>query len=163
MEYNLEPISSADREQIIDIFNYYVENTFAAYPEVRVPYNFFDIIMGMSHGYPTVVAKDKSGNVLGFGMLRPYNPMPAFSSVAELTCFISLTHTRAGLGTAILEHLISNAKKKEIRTILANISSRNTGSIAFHERQGFKKCGCFREIGRKRGEPFDVIWMQKMI
>lgn len=163
MDYNLEPISSDDREPIIDIFNYYVENTFAAYPEVRVPYKFFDIIMEMCHGYPDVVAKDNSGNVIGFGMLRPYNPMPAFSRAAEFTCFISPEYTRAGIGTAILEHLVSAAKKREIASVLASISSRNSGSIAFHERRGFKRCGCFKEIGRKRGESFDVVWMQRMI
>ncbi len=41
MNTNLTPITSDDREQIIDIFNYYVENSFAAHPEQKVP---FDVV-----------------------------------------------------------------------------------------------------------------------
>jgi L-amino acid N-acyltransferase YncA len=38
MDYSMSPISNEDREPIIDIFNYYVENSFAAYPETKLSY-----------------------------------------------------------------------------------------------------------------------------
>jgi phosphinothricin acetyltransferase len=53
MEYDFFPLSSNDREEVIDIFNYYVENSFAAYPERRVHYEFFDILLQFTVGYPT--------------------------------------------------------------------------------------------------------------
>lgn len=31
MEYSIRPMAKEDREPLIDIFNYYVENSFAAY------------------------------------------------------------------------------------------------------------------------------------
>ena len=37
MDYFMAPISEKDRKSIIDLFNYYVENSFAAYPETRLP------------------------------------------------------------------------------------------------------------------------------
>ena len=37
MKYDMVPISPEDRETVIDIFNHYIENSFAAYPE---SYNF---------------------------------------------------------------------------------------------------------------------------
>jgi len=51
----------------------------------------------------------------------------------------------------------------KIKTLLASISSRNKESIAFHKKHGFIECGRFKDIGRKRGKPFDVVWMQKVI
>ncbi len=54
MNMILAPITSDDRETIIDIFNYYVENTFAAYPEEKVTYEFFDVLLGMCQGYPLI-------------------------------------------------------------------------------------------------------------
>ncbi len=65
MNVDLVPMRSDDREQIIDIFNHYVENTFAAYPEQKVPYEFFDMLLNLSQGYPTATARDAQGNVIG--------------------------------------------------------------------------------------------------
>jgi len=45
MKYSISQISNEDREQIIDIFNYYVENSFAAYPENKLPYQAFDMFL----------------------------------------------------------------------------------------------------------------------
>ena len=53
MDYSMSPISDEDRESIMDIFNYYVENSFAAYPETKFLYEAFDMFLQMSHGYPT--------------------------------------------------------------------------------------------------------------
>lgn len=50
-----------------------------------------------------------------------------------------------------------------VSSILAGISSRNDGSIAFHGSLGFRECGRFLAIGRKWGESFDVVWMQRML
>ena len=162
-DYRLDPISINDREPVIDIFNYYVENSVAAYPETKVSYEFFDMLLKMSYGYPTVAVRDERGRVIGFGMLRVHNRLTTFSQVAEITYFIRPEHTGKGVGTCILEYLIEEAKKKNITSILASISSRNERSIAFHEKNGFRECGRFQNIGIKRGEVFDVVWMQRML
>ena len=163
MEFYLESISSDDRESIIDIFNHYVENTFSAYPESAVPCEFFDMLLQMAHGYPTVAAKDERGRTMGFGMLRAHNPIPTFSHTAEITYFIEPEHTGKGMGTSILKYLIEEGKKRNITSILANISSLNKGSIAFHKKHGFKECGRFKGICKKKRQVFDVVWMQKVL
>jgi hypothetical protein len=45
MEHIIIPLSSEDREPVMDIFNYYIENSFAAYPEKKFPYQFFDMFL----------------------------------------------------------------------------------------------------------------------
>ena len=42
MQFTIEPVRKEDGKAIVDIFNHYVENSFAAYPEGQVPYEFFD-------------------------------------------------------------------------------------------------------------------------
>ena len=106
MDFTIAPVSKEDGNAIIDIFNHYVENSFAAYPEDRVPYEFFDFFLNMSEGYPFLVARDGEGNVLGFALLRPHSPMPVFSRTAEITCFIAPEHTGKGMGKAMHESLL---------------------------------------------------------
>jgi L-amino acid N-acyltransferase YncA len=163
MDYRLEPVSVEDGDQIIDIFNYYVENSFAAYPESKVPHEFFQYFLNLTRGYPFLVAKDMDGKVVGFGSLRPYSPLPTFSSAAEITNFISPEHTGIGIGQQILESLLNQAKRMGIATILASISSLNQASLAFHKKNGFAECGRFVGIGRKMRQTFDVVWMQRTV
>ena len=100
MRFYFEPMLPEHQNSVIDIFNYYVENSFAAYPESKVPYDVFDIFLEMSDGYPTITLKDEIG---------------------------------------------------EIR------------SINFHRKNGCIECGRFKNVGRKKGQVFDTVWMQKMI
>lgn len=163
MEYSIGPMSTEDCESVMDIFNFYVENTFAAYPEDRLPYQAFDMFLKMSDGFPSGTIKDQNGKIVGFGMLRSHNPMPTFSQTAEVTYFIHPDHTGKGLGKMLLDSLEKGAIDKGITTILANISSNNPNSIRFHEKNGFIECGRFRRVGRKMGEEFDTVWMQRML
>ncbi len=163
MKITLAPMTGDDRVPVMDIFNHYVENSFAAYPEHRLPYEFFDNFLAMCRGYPTAVARDESGMVAGFGMLRPYSPFPAFSGAAEISYFLTQGCTGHGIGRLMLDHLVSEARAKGLRTILANVSSLNEGSMRFHLKHGFVRCGTLQAIGCKNGREFDVVYFQLML
>jgi phosphinothricin acetyltransferase len=156
-------MEESDREPVIDLFNYYIRNSFAAYPEEPVSYGFFDHFLKTTRNYPSAVARDRDGKLAGFGMLRPYNPMPVFARTAEITYFLRPDCTGRGLGTSILTQLEAEGKDRGIATILAGISSKNEGSIRFHQKNGFIECGRFRDVGQKKGILFDTVWMQKGI
>jgi phosphinothricin acetyltransferase len=163
MKIEIVPLIKDNQKEIIDIFNYYVENSFAAYPEQKLPYEYFGHLLKMCEGYPALAAKDDQGNILGFGMLRAYNPFPTFSHTAEITYFIKPGFTGRGIGKRILDELLAKAREKGITSIIASISSLNEGSINFHKKNGFAECGRLRKVGNKRGKTFDVVYMQKML
>jgi len=163
MDFSIKPLKNDDREQIIDIFNYYIENSFAAYPDRKVPYQAFDMFMQMSEGYPRGAFKDQNSTIVGFGLLRLYNAMPVFSETAEVTYFIHPDYTGNGLGKKLLMFLEKQGREKGITNLLASISSLNPGSIKFHKNNGFTECGIFKNIGKKHRKSFDVIWMQKKL
>lgn len=165
MEVSIRPVAYIDKEGVIDIFNYYVENTSAAYPQGKVPYQFFDMLMGMAKGYPFYVAEEKAdnseaGKVVGYALLRPHYGISTFAGAAELTVFVSPDYKGRGIGRMLLDRLIADAKSMKINTILASISSDNPASIGFHEKYGFIKCGEFKGVGRKFDKGFDEVWMQ---
>jgi phosphinothricin acetyltransferase len=88
MQIRIKPLTKNNKKEIIDIFNYYIENSFAAYPENKLPYESFDNLLKMCEGYPACIAEDEKGNILGFGMLQAFNPFSTFSQTAEITYFI---------------------------------------------------------------------------
>jgi len=163
MDVHLEPLALEHRAPMIDIFNYYIENSFAAYPDRKVPYEFFDRLLPSLEGYPAFVAEDEHKKVLGFGMLRAFLPFSVFAKTAEISYFIRPESTRKGVGDRLLTSLIQKAEAKGIKNILASISSLNEPSIKFHLKNGFIECGRLKNIGEKKGQLFDVVYMQKML
>ncbi len=163
MSHSVRPMSPDDRYPIMDIFNHYVENSFAAYPEIRLPYQAYDMFLQMSEGYPRGTVVDQDGRIVGFGMLRTYHPMPVFSKTSEITYFLDPGHTGKGLGKELLDYLERGGREMGLTTILASISTLNPGSIAFHRKNGFSECGRFLGVGVKKGHVFDVVWMQKIL
>jgi phosphinothricin acetyltransferase len=154
------PISEEHEKRVIDIFNYYVENTNSAFPAVSVLYPYFNKILEAVKDYPTFAIVNEE-QVVGFCFLHAYKPMSAFAECAEFTCFIDKDYTGGGLGTLVLEKIESEAKKIGIKTILSSIAGDNLGSIKFHQKHGFRECGRFESIAKKRGVVFDIVWMQK--
>ncbi len=87
MNYTFEPLNPEHENSVMEIFNYYIENSFAAYPESKLPVQFFNRFLEISRTYPSYVIKDGE-TIIGFCLLRPYNPFPVFKETAEITYFI---------------------------------------------------------------------------
>ncbi|HHV02645.1 MAG: N-acetyltransferase family protein [Bacteroidales bacterium] len=162
MNVTFETMSFEHKEAVMDIYNYYVNNSLAAYPDDVLPYEYYEKFLDMTKCYPAYVIKEND-KIVGFCLLHAYNPFPTFKECAEISYFISPQHTGKGLGTKALKRLEEDALKVGIKTILANISSMNSRSIDFHKKNGFVECGRFQKIITKMGTPFDIIWMQKTL
>lgn len=156
-------IEKSDSAGIIEVLNYYINNTFNAYPESEVSTEMFDNLWEVIKDYPNVCCVDE-GHIVGYATLRPFRgEMPCFARAAEITYFILPDYTGQKLGEKMLDIIIEQAKNTKIKVLLAHISSLNKGSVRFHEKHGFEKCGHFKRVIEKKGAIFDMIWMQKEI
>ena len=162
MNISFEKFAEEHRISVMDIFNYYIENSFAAYPDKALDYEFFNKIIENTKGYPAYAIKTE-GLIIGFCYLSAYNPFPSFKRTAQITYFISHDFKGMGIGTLALKRLEDDARNIGVEIILAHISSLNTESIEFHLKNGFKECGRFENIITKLNRRFDIIWMQKNI
>jgi L-amino acid N-acyltransferase YncA len=163
MNYAIRKFKNEDSDAVIDIFNHYIVNSFAAYAEEAIGYESIKAFKEMTIGYPFYVAETRDGQTAGFSFLRPYQHMKVFQRAAEITYFISPEHTRKGLGERLLDSLVRDARHMRIDSVLASVSSLNEPSLRFHLKNGFTQCGRFQSIGRKFGRDFDMVWMQKRI
>jgi len=111
------------RNEVMDIFNYYVDNSFAAYPERKLPEKLFDMFLETAKKYPVYVIKIKDTDIVaGFCLLRAYNPFSSFNETAEISYFIDKDYVGQGIGKKALQILEQDAKRLNIKTILADIS-----------------------------------------
>jgi phosphinothricin acetyltransferase len=163
MEYQLKKMTHRHRKGVIDVYNHFVEHSFAAYTEDTAAYSFFDVFWNMRRGYPAVVVETGGGEVVGFAFLSAFHHAQAFGRTAAVTYFILPDHTRRGVGRRILERFEKEARALGIDSLLAHISSLNPASIDFHKKNGFEECGRFVHVGEKFDKTFDMIWMQKRL
>jgi phosphinothricin acetyltransferase len=160
--YTIRKAVATNGPGVVGVFNYFVENSLAAYLAHPVGEEFFFEMRGRAAGYPFYVVELDS-ELIGFAYLHSYHPAPAFRRTGLVTYFILPEHTGHGLGTRLLEMLVEDARSMDVDTLLAHISSANVGSLRFHEKHGFKQCGCFEQVGCKWDRNFDVVWMQRFL
>lgn len=162
MNVSFEQMSITHRTEVIDIFNYYVENSYSAYPEQKISYDYYEKFLEIARNYPAFSIKIEN-QCVGFCFLNSYNPLSTFNETAVITYFIDKDFKGKGIGTIALNKLEDEARIRGIKNILANISSVNEESLAFHKKNGFNECGRFEGIIRKKDREFDIIWMQKKL
>lgn len=163
MDYELAELTEKDRCAVLAIFNYFVDNSFAAFHEEPVGDEFFDRLLTIVARYPAVTVRTETGEVAGFGFLRPFHPAPTLRRTAEIGYFLMPEHTRKGLGNRLLDYFFEKARAMGVDNLVASVSSLNQQSLQFHEKAGFTRCGTFRAVGYKRGRDFDVVYFQKRI
>jgi phosphinothricin acetyltransferase len=150
--------TDADAAGVIAIFNHYAATGFAAYSEAPAPVGFYEALRGGTYAFRVV---EDAGTVVGFGSVRPLLPFPAFRGAALLSYFVAPGYAGRGLGTRLLDRLAADSKGRGCTTLVANVSSRNAASLAFHAARGFAEVGRLRSVGVKFGEPFDLVWLQR--
>ncbi len=159
--YSIRLTKDEDKDRVISIFNNYVKNSMAAYPENPLPVQAWEHFKGMCLNGNLWIAEDENGEICGFAMLKPYMSMGTFSRTADLGYFIDPAHTGKGLGRMLLERLEEVARNLGIKVLVANVSSQNEVSLQFHRKIGFTECGRLPEVGKKHDKIFDIIWFYK--
>ena len=147
---------------MLRIFNRHIAEGFAAYPEEPVGEETIADLLRQAADSPPSRSRRRTAPFSGSGSSAP-TPRTPRSHTAQSTIFLAPEHTGAGIGSAVLRHLEAGAREHAVTILLAHISSRIPGSLAFHAKHGFVECGRFPGIGYKWGEPFDVVWMVKTL
>jgi phosphinothricin acetyltransferase len=160
--YVFESPNPVHRDAVIAILNHYIEETTAAYREEAVGPEFFPLLLEDSAAYPAyAIVAEPGREVVGFCMLEPLMPISTFSEVAEVTYFLRPDRTGRGIGSLALERLEADAVARGVRRLVANLSSENDGSLAFHLARGFREYGRLRGAGKKFGRSFDLVYLEK--
>jgi phosphinothricin acetyltransferase len=111
-------------------------------------------------GYPVLVA-DLDGAVAGYAGYGRWRPKSGYRFSVENSVYVAERFQRRGVATALLTELLARARRSgAVHTMIAAIESSNTGSIALHQRFGFRVVGVLPHVGYKFGEWMDLTMMQ---
>jgi len=150
---------------ILDIFNEAIVNSTALYdykprpPESMV--GWFDT--KTKGGFPVIGVEDDNGQLLAFGSYGTFRAWPAFKYTVEHSIYVHKDHRGKGLGNIVMKALIAAARQNDVHAMMGGIDASNSGSIALHERLGFKHVATLPEVGYKFGRWLDLSFYQLLL
>ncbi len=164
MSIEIRSYTENDCQSILEIINYNILNSTALYDynirslEQQVAI-FEDKIVKK---FPILVAIENE-TVVGFGYYSEFRFREAYKFTVEHSVYAHPNHQGKGIGNLLLTELIRLAKAQNLHTMIGVIDAENTGSIAFHEKFGFKQVGFIKDSGYKFDRWLHSVFMQLML
>ena len=112
-----------------------------------------------ANNFPILVY-ELEGRVVGFATYGPFRAWPAYKYSVEHSIYVDSNYRKNGIGRQLLTALIEDATAREYKTIIAGIDAENVGSIAIHEKFGFKHAGTMHQVGYKFNRWLDLAFYQ---
>ena len=112
--------------------------------------------------HPVLVA-EIDGDVVGFAALNRWSERAAYDNTAETGLYVDAGYRGQGIGRALKNALIDEARRLGFHTLIARITADSEASLHLNREAGFVEVGTLREVGCKFGRLLDVRIMQKLL
>lgn len=163
MTLSIRNMAEADYPAIQRIYNHYIEHSIATFDEQTFSLEQIHAKLApIQANYPALVA-EREGTVLGYAYANAFKPKSAYRVTAETTVYLAPAHHGQGIGENLYRELLASLPEFGVRNAMAIISLPNPGSIALHQKLGFEKVGCLKQVGCKFGEWLDVEYWQLIL
>ena len=147
-----------DVPALLEIHNYAVRNLTAAWTETED--SFQDRATWLEgrqrDGLPVLVAEDERGQVVGFGSYGTFRARSGYRLTAEHSIYVSPEGQGLGVGRALMEALIKEARAAGYHVLVGAVDGENAASLAFHKKLGFDVSCKLPQIGTKFGRWLDL-------
>jgi phosphinothricin acetyltransferase len=155
--------AEADAQAICDIYNAYVLETTITFEQhaVAAP-EMAERIRQVSEEYPWLVADSDLG-LLAYAYATRWRSRAAYDRTAESTIYVRSDATGSGIGFPLYLALLEELRARSVHAVVGCIALPNPGSVAFHEKCGFRKVAHFPEVGRKFDRWVDVGFWQLLL
>ena len=155
--------TAADLAAIHDIYNHYVLGSTCTYQTEVEPLSVREAwFAGRGAEHPVTVA-ELGGAVVGWGALSRFHARSAYARTVENAVYVRHDVHRRGVGRAVLADLIGRAAALGHHTVIALVDAEQAGSLALHERLGFRPAGRLHQAGFKFDRWLDVVYLQRML
>lgn len=157
---NVRPATEGDLPQILDIHNDAIRRLDAIWTEAEETLADRQAWLNdrTANGFAVLVAEE-DGKILGHASYGTYRSRSGYRKTVEHSVYLRDEAQGRGVGKALMEALIADAKAKGFHLMVAVIDAKNQSSIAFHERLGFEMAGRLPQAGFKHGRWLDQVNM----
>lgn len=166
--FTLRDATRADVPAIHAIYAHHVQHGRASFEEEPPSVDEMQLRFADVHrkGLPYLVAEG-DGEVLGYAYASAYRARSAYRFAIEDSIYIDHRRVGEGLGQLLLAELVARCESGPWRQMVAVIActagGEGAGSLAVHERLGFRTVGRLEAVGFKHGQWIDTVLMQRQL
>lgn len=149
-----------DAPAIAAIYNEYVEHSTVTFETVPVTEGEMRarIEATIAARYPYFVYEaGKDGSVAAYCYAHRWKERAAYGHTWETTVYVSSAHRRQGIGRKLMERMIEESRRRDVRALIACVTGENVASAALHLALGFKQVSRFEAVGLKFGRWLDIM------
>lgn len=110
-------------------------------------------------GSPVLVA-EVDGTVAGYATYSQWRQPDGYRATVEHSVYVVESFRGRGIASTLMRALVERATAEGRHVMMAGICSTNTGSIALHEKLGFRTVAVVPEVGRKFDRWLDLTLMR---
>lgn len=153
--------TQADVAAMLAVYAPYVTDTTYSF-EYTVPTLevFTQRFVSISEAFPWLVWEE-DGKLLGYA----YGSLPferaAYAWCGEVSIYLAPQAQGRGVGRRLYTALEKLMRLQGYHRVYALVTSENTGSLAFHEKLGYRLRAEFTDCGYKKGRWLGVRWLEK--
>jgi len=103
----------------------------------------------------------KDDIVHGWAGLTPVSSRCVYAGVAEVSVYVDPAFCGKGIGSDLLDQLVSASEQEGIWTLQASIFPENTASLKIHQKAGFRILGVREKIGKQYGTWRDTVLLER--
>ena len=155
---HIAPMTAAHADAVLDVYQTGIDTGHASFEAAPPDWPTWDAAHLPDHRF---VALDDDGQVLGWVAASPTSSRCVYAGVVEHSVYVAPTARGHGVGTTLLDALITSTEQSGIWTIQSGIFPENTASRALHQRAGFRELGTRERIGQHHGRWRDVIAIER--
>jgi phosphinothricin acetyltransferase len=157
----IRTVTPEDAPSIASLYNHYVLNTAISFETDAVSPNEMAsrIREVTAAGLPWLVA-EFNDRVVGYAYASKWKGRCAYRFSVESSVYVDAEHTGKGIGSALYDALLDRLRSGKTHVVIGGIALPNEGSVALHERFGFRKVAHFSEVGYKFERWIDVGYWQ---
>lgn len=117
-------------------------------------------LSGRAATAPVFVA-ERAGAVIAWSAIAPFSHRSWYAGVGEYTVYVAAHARGAGVGRALLDHLIIEAPAFGYWKLVGLIFPENAAGLALAEGAGFIRVGRLRAHGRLSDEWRDIMLLER--
>jgi phosphinothricin acetyltransferase len=150
-----------DAARIAEIYNHYVLHSTATFDtEPKTVGERLAWLSEHDDGHPVLVGL-LGAEVVAWGALSKWGTRAAYRHTVEISVYVDTDYTSRGIGPALSEALIEEARHAGHHAIIGQIVADNEVSLRTSVNLGFERIGVLREVGRKFDRWLDVVLMER--
>lgn len=156
------PAREEDASGLLDIYRSYIDTPVTFECQLPTLEEFAGRIRRISREYPYLVCR-LGGEPVGYAYAHRYQERAAYQWNAELSVYLSPSHTGRGIGRALYSALLEILKLQNIQNVYGIVTAPNPPSEGLHRALGFTLLGSYHGTGFKCGRWHDVQIFERQL